>query len=178
MRFLTLCATLLSVSTTTVNALPSPAEFETQAWRAWDFRLLSEAPPICNASESNLQFSIAHRYGQKARSCQALDTMYYNSTNVKSISWKSPGTEYPHDICFFGTEDCTPESFLSTITNGWDVCYLYNGFTGWSVVARGDPCVPVPEVGGGEGEGGDDGESADGDDGVDVDDDADADDGD
>ncbi|KAJ5124148.1 uncharacterized protein N7515_007973 [Penicillium bovifimosum] len=156
MRFLTLCATLLGVSTT-VNALPSPADFEIQAWRAWDFRLLSEAPPICNASESNLQFSIAHRYGQKARACQALETDYYNSTNVKSISWKSPGDSYPHDICFFATYDCAPESFLSTITNGWDVCYLYNGFLGWSVVAKGDPCVAV----GGEGSEG--GEGVDGD---------------
>lgn len=73
-------------------------------------------------------------------------------TEVKSISWKSPSETSSYDICLFGTDKCTAESFLSTITNQWDVCYLYNGFLGWSVVAAGDPCVP--DVG----DGGDDGE--------------------
>lgn len=41
----------------------------------------------------------------------------------------------------FNTADCTEDAFLGTITSGWDVCYPYNGFLGWTVVEHGDDCV-------------------------------------
>jgi hypothetical protein len=43
----------------------------------------------------------------------------------------------------FSTADCSGGSnaFLGTITSGWDVCYLYNGFLGWTVVEHGNACV-------------------------------------
>lgn len=102
---------------------------------------MSEAPPICDPSESNLDYSIFHRYGVNARACEALDTVSFNSTNLKSISWKSPSPEDQKDICMFNTADCTEDAFLGTITSGWDVCYPYNGFLGWTVVEHGDDCV-------------------------------------
>jgi hypothetical protein len=107
--------------------------------------LLSEAPPVCNSSVNNIQYSILHYSGAKSRDCQTLNTAQFNSTNVKSISWKSPSEENRYDLCMFGLPDCSggEDGLLGSITNGWDVCYLYNGFKAWTVVPNGNPCVPV-----------------------------------
>ncbi|KAJ6009403.1 hypothetical protein N7499_005188 [Penicillium canescens] len=143
MMFLTLYLAFASVFSCTVAALPSLQTRAILAYRSWDLRFLSVAPPTCDPSQSNLGYSIFHRYGASPRSCEALDTNSFNATNLKSISWKSPEPSDQQDICMFSTADCSGGSnaFLGTITSGWDVCYLYNGFLGWSVVEHGDACV-------------------------------------
>ncbi|KAJ5372686.1 hypothetical protein N7517_004692 [Penicillium concentricum] len=145
MKFLAACLTLVGVSPWTVNALPSPEDLSVLAYRAWDFRFLSEAPPVCNSSVNNIQYSILHYSGAKSRDCQALNIAEFNSTNVKSISWKSPSEEDRYDLCMFSSPDCSggETGLLGSITNGWDVCYLYNGFEAWTIVPNGNPCVPV-----------------------------------
>ncbi|KAJ5154637.1 uncharacterized protein N7500_010076 [Penicillium coprophilum] len=145
MKFLAACLTLVSVSPWTVYALPSPEDLSVLAYRAWDFRLLSEAPPVCNSSESNIEYSILHYSGAKKRDCQILNTAEFNSTNVKSISWKSPSETDRYDLCMFSSPDCSggEDGFLGSITNGWEVCYLYNGFESWTIIPNGNPCLPV-----------------------------------
>ncbi|KAJ5816322.1 hypothetical protein N7447_008555 [Penicillium robsamsonii] len=153
MKFLAACLTLVGVSPWRVNALPNPEDLNVLAYRAWDFRFLSEAPPVCNSSVNNIQYSILHYSGAKSRDCQALNTAEYNSTNVKSISWKSPSQQDRYDLCMFSSPDCSggESGLLGKITNGWDVCYLYNGFEAWTIVPNGNPCVAVV---GGDNEGG------------------------
>ena len=48
-----------------------------------------------------------------------------------------------YDLCMFSSSDCSggANSLLGSITNGWDVCYLYNGFKSWTVVPNGSACV-------------------------------------
>ncbi|KAJ5970578.1 uncharacterized protein N7479_000496 [Penicillium vulpinum] len=143
MKFLAACLTLVSVAPWTVNALPHPEDLSVLAYRAWDFRLLSEAPPVCNSSMNNIEYSILHSSGASGRTCQTLDLTQFNSTNVKSISWKSPSDEDRYDLCMFSTPDCSGGSLLGSITNGWEVCYLYNGFEAWTIVPDGSDCVPA-----------------------------------
>ncbi|KAJ5780410.1 hypothetical protein N7457_005570 [Penicillium paradoxum] len=139
MKFLAMTLALFSASAWTVNAVPTPEEVGTLAWRAWDLRFLSEAPPVCNSSVSNIEYSIGRRYGQSGRTCEQI---FNEPEEIKSISWKAPMISYRFDLCMFGTDDCAPESYLAKITNDWDVCYLYNGFQSYSVVSKGDPCFP------------------------------------
>lgn len=108
----------------------------------WDLRLLSTAIPTCNPNDSNIDVSIYHRSGRYDTTCQALEAEY-NATNVKSLSYKSPSEDDWHDLCMFSTADCSggKTALLGSITDGWEVCYPYNGFRGWSVVAHGTACV-------------------------------------
>ncbi|KAJ6178987.1 hypothetical protein N7519_009448 [Penicillium mononematosum] len=144
MKFLAVCLMAIGLSCWTVNALPSPEDLAVLAYRAWDFRFLSEAPPVCNSSVNNIEYSILHYSGAKGRDCQVLNLAKFNSTNVKSISWKSPSETNRYDLCMFSSPDCSggEGSLLGSITNGWDVCYLYNGFESWSIIPNGDACVP------------------------------------
>ncbi|KAF7121843.1 hypothetical protein CNMCM5793_009397 [Aspergillus hiratsukae] len=61
----------------------------------WDLRLLG---PGCNPNASNIDISVFHRSGRYGRECEDLDASVYNDTNVKSVSWKSPGPEL-YDLC-------------------------------------------------------------------------------
>ncbi|EKV21154.1 hypothetical protein Pdw03_5887 [Penicillium digitatum] len=144
MKFLVACLTLIYVSSGTVNALPSPEDLTVLAYRAWDFRFLGEAPPVCNSSVNNIEFTILHYSGSQRRDCQELNLAEFNSTNVKSISWKSPSDMNRYDLCMFRSPDCSggEGSLLGNIVSGWDVCYLYNGFKSWTVVPNGEACVP------------------------------------
>lgn len=93
---------------------------------------------------NNIEYSILHYSGAKRRDCQVLNLAKFNSTNVKSISWKSPSETNRYDLCMFSSPDCSggEDSLLGSINNGWDVCYLYNGFESWSIIPNGDACVP------------------------------------
>ena len=84
-----------------------------------------------------------HTYGRYNRECETLNTERYNETNVKSLSWKSPSESDWHDFCMWSTSDCSggEESLLGNITDGWNICYPYNGFVAWSVVSHGESCV-------------------------------------
>ncbi|KAJ5886645.1 uncharacterized protein N7473_009319 [Penicillium subrubescens] len=139
MRFLG--AWLVGVYAMAVAAVPHVPR-EILAYRAWDLRLLSTAIPTCNPNDSNIDVSIYHRSGRYDTTCQALEADY-NATNVKSLSYKSPSEDDWHDLCMFSTADCSggKSALLGSITDGWEVCYPYNGFRGWSVVAHGTACV-------------------------------------
>ena len=93
---------------------------------------------------NNIEYSILHYSGAKRRDCQVLNLEKFNSTNVKSISWKSPSEADRYDLCMFSSTDCSggKSRLLGSITNGWDVCYLYNGFKSWSIIPNGAACVP------------------------------------
>ncbi|CAI7665257.1 unnamed protein product [Penicillium palitans] len=144
MKFFAACLTFISVLPWTVNALPKAEDLTVLAYRAWDFRFLSEAPPACNSSVNNIQYSILHYSGAQRRDCQVLNLAEFNSTNVKSISWKSPSDVNRYDLCMFSSPDCSggKDALLGSITNGWEVCYLYNGFESWSIIPNGEACVP------------------------------------
>ncbi|KAF4771349.1 hypothetical protein N7455_007958 [Penicillium solitum] len=144
MKFLAACLTLIGVWPWTVNALPRAEDLTVLAYRAWDFRFLSEAPPVCNSSVNNIEYSILHYSGAQRRDCQVLNLAQFNSTTVKSISWKSPSDTNRYDLCMFSSPDCSGggDALLGSISNGWDVCYLYNGFESWSIIPNGEACVP------------------------------------
>ncbi|CAI7566448.1 hypothetical protein PCG10_007578 [Penicillium crustosum] len=144
MKIFAACLTLISVSPWAVNALPKAEDLTVLAYRAWDFRFLSEAPPVCNSSVSNIEYSILHYSGAQRRDCQVLNLAEFNSTNVKSISWKSPSDVNRYDLCMFSSPDCSggEGALLGSISNGWDVCYLYNGFESWTIIPNGEACVP------------------------------------
>ncbi|KAJ5459921.1 uncharacterized protein N7458_001473 [Penicillium daleae] len=139
MRFLS--APLVGAFAMAVAAVPHVPR-EVLAYRSWDLRLLNTAIPTCNPKDSNLDASIYHRYGRYDSTCETLEADY-NATNVKSVSWKSPSEDDWHDLCMFSTADCSggESTFLGSITDGWEVCYPYNGFRGWSVVSHGTACV-------------------------------------
>ncbi|KAF3390451.1 hypothetical protein F1880_009116 [Penicillium rolfsii] len=134
-------ASLVGVFAIAVAAVPHVPR-DILGYRSWDLRLLSTAIPVCNPEDSNLDASIAHRYGRVDLACQELEDIY-NSTNVGSISFKSPNSSDQHDLCMFRTPDCSggKDALLGSITDGWEVCYPYNGFRGWSVVSHGKACV-------------------------------------
>ena len=49
-----------------------------------------------------------------------------------------------YDLCMFSSPDCSggEGALLGSISNGWDVCYLYNGFESWTIIPNGEACVP------------------------------------
>ena len=107
----------------------------------WDLRFFSDPVPVCNVSNSNSELTVLHRYGASDKTCQILDQTVYNETNVKSISWKSPYENDMYDLCMFNEADCAESSLVGSITDGWEVCYSYGGWTAWSVVQHGTSCV-------------------------------------
>ncbi|KAJ6157593.1 hypothetical protein N7470_005185 [Penicillium chermesinum] len=129
----------------TANSSPLNHPRELLAFRAWDIRFFSEAQPVCNANASNTDLTLTHRYGASIRDCESLSEDGTNATLVKSISWKSPYRDEDdwYDLCMFRTADCSggQSSFAGSITDGWEVCYPYNGFAGWTVVHHGTSCV-------------------------------------
>ncbi|KAJ5296996.1 sulfate transporter [Penicillium atrosanguineum] len=130
----------LALGVSTANALPSLNSREVLAYRSWDLRLFSQAIPICNVNTSNIDLNVFHRYGAKDRSCEALDGAY-NTTTVKSLSWKSPNESDWHDLCMFSSSDCDAGSYVGSITDGWEMCYPFSGWSGFSVVSHGSKCV-------------------------------------
>ncbi|KAJ5233842.1 uncharacterized protein N7469_005608 [Penicillium citrinum] len=132
---------------TTVSALPgSPAsdlqERDAKKYTNWQLRLFSEATPVCNPDESNVQYSVFTRSGYLPRACESFgaeDTE--DGVLPKSLSFKSVSDEDPKDFCMFSTTNCSTGSLIDTITSRWEVCYPYNGFVGFSVVPAGTSCV-------------------------------------
>lgn len=83
-----------------------------------------------------------HNSGRSTRKCSTLNTALYNETNVKSLSWKTTEPDW-HDFCMWSTPDCAggEASLLGNITDGWNICYPYNGFVAYSVIEQGDSCL-------------------------------------
>lgn len=44
-----------------------------------------------------------------------------------------------YDICMFEDGECSGQE-IDRITGGWEVCYLYTGWRGYTIVLEGDPC--------------------------------------
>ncbi|KAJ5469697.1 hypothetical protein N7539_009315 [Penicillium diatomitis] len=111
-------------------------------YTSWDLAFLSAALPVCNPNVTDYSIIITHRRVKGNLDCQPLPSDL-NSTNVKSISWKSPNENDAHDLCMFSTDDCSggEAALLDSITDGWAICYPYNGFRSWSVVSHGASCV-------------------------------------
>ncbi|RJE18834.1 hypothetical protein PHISCL_08835 [Aspergillus sclerotialis] len=133
--FSTLSLALLFASPLATATPMDAAKRAALAPRRWDLRLFSEAPPICDPSESNIDLSVMHNYGFYGRNCTDISP---DPNIVKSLSWKSPG-ETVYDICMFDDETCSGEP-VDRITNGWDVCYLYSGWRAYTVVLAGKGC--------------------------------------
>ncbi|EPS26828.1 hypothetical protein POX_g08874 [Penicillium oxalicum] len=112
------------------------------AYTSWDFALLDTAIPVCNPNVTDYSIVIYHRRARYNTACDSISADL-NSTNVKSISWKSPIDDDAHDLCMFSTDDCSGGSgaLLDSITDRWEVCYPYSGFRSFSVVTHGEPCV-------------------------------------
>jgi hypothetical protein len=91
-------------------------------------------------NDSNIDLAVFHRYGAYDRTCEALDTSY-NASTVKSLSWKSPSEDDWHDLRMFSSPDCDADSFVGSITDGWEVCYPFSAWSGFSVVSHGAECV-------------------------------------
>ncbi|KAH1623088.1 hypothetical protein KXX31_003739 [Aspergillus fumigatus] len=129
---------LLTVALTIVLSTTSALETrEILAPRNWDFRLLG---PGCNPNASNIDISVFHRSGLYGRDCEALDTSLYNTTSVKSLSWKSPSTGADrYDLCMYRDAECGSDN-TDVIRGGWEVCYPFTGWVGFRVVQGGTEC--------------------------------------
>ncbi|GIJ87365.1 hypothetical protein Asppvi_006271 [Aspergillus pseudoviridinutans] len=103
--------------------------------RNWDLRLLG---PGCNPNASNIDISVFHRSGLYGTECEGLDTSVYNTTSVKSVSWKSPGVNR-YDLCMYSDAGCAAGN-ADVIRDGWEVCYLFTGWAGFKVVEGGQEC--------------------------------------
>lgn len=103
----------------------------------WDLRLLG---PGCNPNASNIDISVFHRSGFYGRDCEALDTSVYNTTSVKSVSWKSPSPgANRYDLCMYSDAECGSDK-PDVIRGGWNVCYPFTGWVGFRVVPGGEEC--------------------------------------
>ncbi|KAJ5111046.1 hypothetical protein N7532_001581 [Penicillium argentinense] len=147
MLFPTSSSVAIATLITAASALPGSNIVERgtaaiQAYTSWQLRLFSEAQPVCNPEVSNVNISIWTRSGRYGRECTAFDptTDTEDSVTPKSLSFKTV-EEDAKDFCMFSSTDCAPESFIDSITNGWEVCYPYAGWVGWSVVEAGTSCV-------------------------------------
>ncbi|EAW09320.1 uncharacterized protein ACLA_035230 [Aspergillus clavatus NRRL 1] len=130
MHLLTLFLLLLG----TVAAIQAPTRDALKP-RNWDLRLLG---PGCDPNDSNIDISLFHRSGFVGASCEAVDTGEFNTTSVKSISWKSPG-EDRYDLCIYGNAGCRGAA-ADVLRSGWEVCYPFSGWKGWKVVAADVAC--------------------------------------